>query len=436
MTMFRINGPQVRARETDFDEALAQQLKSIFSHVEARKELQTEDLPDLQVDFFINSANGQAVVVETKYLQPNRKIDYFVFPPFAALNDAIQNLPNQASTPIVAVVTNADIPDSVQEVFAETGIPFITLGFTVDETKQRLQEAFQKLGIALPELVFNQPARTFFQQATRSQSRREEFTETVSNYLDRVSLNLLFLSGTVVLVGLGVINLLVHNELWLLEALALVFFLSAGALVYSRDRKKEERFINPKVIIKSEERNLTVQKDQWLMERHLLLKARGKVERYLFNVEWTGSSKNVQISCVEGGAKTVQKDFIDSKAMNWHSWGLEFDKPLKRGEEREIVLEYILPDPEHTAAPFHKIAFTNVWQCREFTCRLLLAEGMKPRAVYLVKEATKPNFEREKAEILPEPQSHTYVVHERPAPLSKFSLEWDLKNGNGKKRRH
>jgi hypothetical protein len=187
--------------------------------------------------------------------------------------------------------------------------------------------------------------------------------------------------------------------------------------------------LNPHLIVLRDESKLVVKKDAWLCEQHILFKARRmKVEEYLFKLGWSGSSQKVKITCRDEDGIVTQKNVVTSKARNWHLWSVKFDRPIQKGETREVVLRYILPDPEHKALPYLFISYQNVWKCKEFECRLSLADDLKAKAVYFVR-GTEPTMKLRKVRIPRSLDSNEYIIHEHPDAESKYSLEWELKNG-------
>jgi hypothetical protein len=208
--------------------------------------------------------------------------------------------------------------------------------------------------------------------------------------------------------------------------------LLAAIVIYFKERIRDRTCINPYLIIERDERKLMVGRNEWHLERHILLKARRKVESYRIRVNWSGSSQNVQITCRSEDGTIQRQSVVSSKALRWSHWELKFDKPMARGEVRPIQLKFTLPDPEHQVAPYYLISYKHVWKCKEFECRLFLSDDIKPEAVYFVRSDERA-MPVEKARITPTPDSHEYVIHEKPAAGgAKYGLEWELKNGKSR----
>lgn len=149
----------------------------------------------------------------------------------------------------------------------------------------------------------------------------------------------------------------------------------------------------------------------------------------MFRVDWSGSSHDVRVFCRETDGRVIKLEnkFYNSIALNQQIWELRFDKPIKRGDIKEVVLTSILPDPEHKAAPYHRISYTNVWSCKRFECRLWLMDTT-PKAVYFF-EGTEQDVALKKNVIQPISHSQEYIIHSRPDLHNKYSLEWDSRNG-------
>jgi hypothetical protein len=415
--------------EAAFIDLTFQQLSRIFPFVYKHQEMKTEDIPSLLVDIIARSTNGQLILFEVKYFPPNTTLDYAVYPSIAALKDSVKNFALEVP-PIVAVIANNSANEAIRNIFVSSEIPLITLAANTDETKARLQAAFQEFAVTLPE--FAPDAKTKIMRAEREprddQPAAQKLKHKVLAYIDRLNLNVAIVINILLTLGLGII-LGVNEKLLLAELVALVGIVVVGVIIYLKEMIKSQACLNPNLIVLRDESKLVVKRDVWFCEQHLLFKARRKkVDEYLFKVEWTGSSPKVKITCRDEDGIVAKKNVVISRAMPWNLWGLKFDRPLPKGQMRGVVLKYILPDPEHKASPYLFFSFNNVWKCKEFQYRLALADDLKAKAVYFVQGAA-PAMMLKKVKIPRNLNSNEYVIHEQPDSESKYSLEWELKNG-------
>jgi len=409
-----------RRTKLNFVESTFRQLVTSFPNAQKHQGFKTDAIPGLSVDILAKSSEGRYILFILKHFLPNTSINYSAYPSVAAIRDAVK-ASGETPPPILIVITNTPADEPVENFFGAAGIPLIALASNEPETKNRLERILEQLGITLPELRPN---------GNLGVSRAPEFLQEndgdrwkISRYTDKLNLNLFV---KVVLVILLILHLTVKNEFWLIESFVLA--IATTAYLFLSTIEKKSRFINPDLLIESEERNLTVRRDEWYLERRICLKALRKVEVLRLSVDWTGSSKNIKITCGPHDGILKHKNFVESRALDWNLWELYFEQPMHRWESREIVLKYTLPDPKHTAKPYHFIAFNL--PCKDFRCRLSLADDIKTRAVYFVRGAT-PFVTVKKREIPLDPVSHEYIVQEKPNPRVKYSLEWEeIANGS------
>lgn len=149
--------PDKPAPETEtalMDLALAQ-LEKIFPNVEKEPHLKSEKTPSMVVDLLARSANGRLILFELKSVAPGRMLTYSVYPSVAVLKDAAARITPEFP-PVVVLVTNGHVDESVRKLFAQSGIPVVTLGKDVAETRARLRSAFTEFAIDLPEFISKQ----------------------------------------------------------------------------------------------------------------------------------------------------------------------------------------------------------------------------------------------------------------------------------------
>ena len=424
-------GPNTAAKlgissEARFTELVYQLLTSIFQKVETKREFNTQEIPSFLIDFVAHSKNNRMIFFETRFSK-NSSLDYLVYPPLAALKEVIDEQLGYNPPPVLVVITNVTVDSDLQSSFSSLNIPIITFSPDKSITESRLLSSFQKVGLDTPELE-GKKFHTTIQPDLESEYQPAHETKSW-NLKYYINLNTFLGVGITVLIALGIINLIFRNELWLVETLALVLVVLGWLYINFRDKKRQKRYVNSSIIIISDDRTLTVKKNKWLLERKVVLKARHRTEHYIFSTNWTGSSKNVQVTCREEDGTIHRRDWVTSKAINAQVWELVFSQPLRKNEIKTITLKYVYPDPQQKASPFFRISYDSVMQCHDLTCRVTLAENIKPKGVYLIEGVGPNNFVLDRKKMDPEPDSNFYVFHEKPTPWSKYAIEWDLNNG-------
>lgn len=423
LAQFFVQRPRTDA---DLIELAYHQLKLIFPFIDKQYELKTQKMTSVLVDIIAHSESGQIIIFEVREISHHTIFGYAEYPPIALLqNDIRQIAPDKP--PIVVVLTSGRINELVQNLFAKSNIPLITIGRTPIETKVRLHEAFQRNGIHLSEFTLP-PEQDELEVYLSSVPYWEESSRLAR--LDKIRLSsFVYLMMPILVLGA---ELVFQYTSTFTNLVIFAFAAIMGIYLTLRDIRRNKLCINPNLIVERDQRRLIVKENEWVLERRIIFKARRKVDEYLFKLDWTGSSQNVIINCENEYGRLAKKTFVNSAALHKQLWALHFEKPIRTGEIREIVLRCIFPDPEHKAMPYHIFSYNNVWKCKEFECRLALAKNLQPNAVWLVR-GTKMDVAFNKTEISPDLYSNEYVVHERPNSASlRYSMEWELKNGKSK----
>jgi hypothetical protein len=138
--------------ENDFISLVSQQLRHIFPYVKEHEQLETKTIPSMVIDIVARSANGRLLLFETKYMPIGRVLTYSAYPAVASLKEAAASIAPEAP-PIVVLLTNGKVDESVREVFAKSGIPIVIPGADINETQHRLQSSFEEFAIDLPEVT-------------------------------------------------------------------------------------------------------------------------------------------------------------------------------------------------------------------------------------------------------------------------------------------
>ena len=416
------------ATKAEIVELAFQQLKRIFPAANKEQELKTERVPGVLVDILAQTADDRLLIFEVIHVPPpQRSLSYTTYPPLATLKETVAGI-SPEDPPVVVALTTCGIPAVVEKIFEQAQIPLIELSHNPVETAARLRDAFKKYAIEVSELEADtvSPASTAVENTSKSPLEFERKQKLIES-IDRLNLTVFAAINILLLIFLGFISLLSKNPL-LFAAVSISIAVVAAIIIYAKEKIRDRNCINPGLIIEREERKLIVGKNEWHLERHILLKARRKTEAYRFKVNWSGSSPQVQIACRNEDGVIQEQSVVKSKALRWSHWELKFDKPMSRGETKPILLKLTLPDPEHKVAPYYLMSYNHVWKCKEFECRLSISDDIKPEAVYFVRSDARA-MPVEKAKITPTPDSHEYVIHEKPASGAKYGLEWDLKHG-------
>jgi len=183
MILKRIVDVAARKAYARFKENAIQQLVQIFPSVEKDFELKTKNVPSMLVDIIATSANGRHLIFEIKHVYPEQSLGYSALPSVAALKDAVEEISPQ-TPPIVTILTNSPISDSVRIFFAQHGIPAVVLTTHVPETKADFQKAFEQCAIAIPELGAKPKENNIGLEVAAGQ---EELSKIFADFLDNAA---------------------------------------------------------------------------------------------------------------------------------------------------------------------------------------------------------------------------------------------------------
>jgi hypothetical protein len=143
-----------------FQKEAFRQIKSIF--LDAQIETAPEGVSDITVDIGVQSKNGRYIAFEVKSFGAGQRLTYSSYPSIASLKNLLARI-RPDNPPILAVLTNTEVSESVESAFAQSGIPVVAVAMDVNETKLRLLKAFQQFSIVLPEFEIGQVTpRTMF----------------------------------------------------------------------------------------------------------------------------------------------------------------------------------------------------------------------------------------------------------------------------------
>jgi hypothetical protein len=139
-------------------------LTAIFPLVQKEVPVQAGEATSIDVDIAARSENGRLILFEVKYVREGKSLPRSVYLSMAALKDSVSNLfPKEP--PVIALLSNVEVDDTVRSTFARSGIPIVALGVDSEQTKERLRSAFRELSIIVPELSaeeeFAQPSRGY-----------------------------------------------------------------------------------------------------------------------------------------------------------------------------------------------------------------------------------------------------------------------------------
>lgn len=417
---------------------VAKQLRQIFCDVVIDKEMEVEDGFNALVNIWAKSRNGQEIAFHVEFVPSGFTFLYSTFLVIDAFKDEL--LQRSHKPPIVlGVVVIGEVDESVRALFEHSKTPLVIFSKELGTTKTRLQAAFRQCGVRLPELsdgvVVVPSASSEDVHVLSSRPLLKEQMSLWGELLDWLNTRALAITAIFLLSVVGAITLFAESPLWMTDfalvvATGILFIIMLQDVI--ADKRRVTNCLNPYLVIQREERKLVVRKNEWELERHLLLKARrNNVYGYRFRVEWTGSSHDVKIECQGDGEIIPQEDqLLKREAPSWGLWELRFAEPMKWGEARRVLLKYTMPDPQQTAQPFHFIGYQHVWKCRELKCRLSLEEGIQPRAVYFVRGADYIRLEKDPNV---SDESNEYEISERPVLGAKYHIEWEIKNGNSNK---
>jgi len=424
-SFLRRGRPEIEAIDSAYE-----QLKTIFpsARIEKNKKIKTRHVPSVLVDLVVQLSDDQLIIFEIVYISPKSTLSYSEYPSIAVLKDTLTEV---AATPppLLIVLATGHVDDTVKGFFENSGIPVVPLASNPAATRSSLREALERQRIYIPELFEDEEYLAESESDGFGGPADESWWKKLKNALSNPLIALqIFLVATVALL------LAAKDKVWMAE-----FFILAtvvlGGFIFSWKNRRRPSCINPKLIIEKDQRKLMVENDRWILERDILFKARGRVNGYQFRMDWTGSSNDIDIDCGAYDGEIVKKYLVKSEALKKQLWELQFDRPMRKGETRKVALRCVLPDPQHKAAHYHAILYKNVWDCKEFECRLSLSDDLEPNAVYFV-YGTDMDVPLRKIKLSPDLASHEYVVHERPAANLKYSLEWELKDKPASKKKH
>lgn len=412
-------------------ESVAEQLRHIFHKVVTYQELETKNAPSILVDILASSKSGQTIVFVVRKVLADSTLLHSTYPSIAAFKNELRYSLIKPP-PSLGVLVIGQVGDPVQALFDQYQIPLVSISTDISETKKRLQNTFGRCGIKVSDLDAEELVRRESPSeiakstpaASTKKEKRFQVMEWLLDLIDWWNTRDLVILTILLLITLGGIRFINGHLSWMADVAHVLGGVVLVLIVVKEtrnDMRRKQSCLNPLLVIEREERKLIIRRDAWYLERHIVLKARHNVESYRFRVEWTGS-KDVIVECEGEGEIVSNQEFLTRReALTWCLWELKFKEPMRRGEIQTVVLKYTMPDPKHTAQPYHFIAYQHVWKCREFKCRLCLEEGIHPKAVYFVKGA-------EQFALAPVPDSSEYEVYERPTVGTKYHIEWDVSN--------
>ena len=216
---------------------------------------------------------------------------------------------------------------------------------------------------------------------------------------------------------------------FLFTAIALVGV--TAVMIFAGETEKSSNCLNPHLIILRDIYDAHIDREKRYTRRRITFKATSeKVEHYLFKVSWTGLVPGVIINCRrEFGVLLQEHSPLPSKTLPWQLCELKFHKPMKRGEVREIELEYRAGDPGgNTAMPYILLAYTHVLRCEETICTLTFAENAAPKSVILFYGNDSGVALKREVKSL-DPDSGKYIINARPEHGQRLSIEWEYGGG-------
>ncbi|GAG46641.1 unnamed protein product, partial [marine sediment metagenome] len=137
---------------------------------------------------------GRLILFEAKYVKEGRSFRRSVYLSMAALKDSVSNLFLKES-PVIALLSNIEVDNTVRSTFARSGIPIITLGTDFEQTKERLQSAFRELSIIIPELSAGerlaQPSRAYCFVAMPHRAENRDVYEVIRTAVENAGYELI-----------------------------------------------------------------------------------------------------------------------------------------------------------------------------------------------------------------------------------------------------
>jgi len=150
--MSRNSSVRVPKTEFEFNEFLAEKLRKIFPYVQVEEPIKMPNSVTFRADILARSGNNRLIVFETKFLPLGRALPYSTSLSVTSLKESLTHLMPDLP-PIVILVTNAHVEDSLREVFGKAGIPVVMLSGNVDLFESQLRDALQQFAIDLPEFM-------------------------------------------------------------------------------------------------------------------------------------------------------------------------------------------------------------------------------------------------------------------------------------------
>ncbi len=134
-----------------FEDAVYEHLRSVFTGVRRNVRLGDTTAESMIVDFSVDSDSGRMLLFEAKWFGESRPATTSLFLSMAGLQDQFKSYyPARSAT--LSLITNCEFSDRVKNSFIRAQLPVCVLGTTPEETVLRLRNAFQTVGIQVPEL--------------------------------------------------------------------------------------------------------------------------------------------------------------------------------------------------------------------------------------------------------------------------------------------
>jgi hypothetical protein len=231
--------------------------------------------------------------------------------------------------------------------------------------------------------------------------------------------------------GLGLFFAYIKKFEWGIISIAIAVLYFAILYLYKQFlQEKEIALTNPKIWIDDDQMSVWVFKDKRVVKHQYRLRALREVERYVFKFLWSGSGAAKVSSDSSPDAVLVSIPGPSSIAWNWQRCALVFNKPMKKGEVKPVVLTYELLDENNRAFPFQTVSYAHVAGCTKLTMRLIFAAPSLPNTVYLTKfdrnwdiverTAIPVGFES------PEQGIREYTINVEPERGTRYRVEWQF----------
>lgn len=230
--------------------------------------------------------------------------------------------------------------------------------------------------------------------------------------------------ASILSVGVGVV--LAHfDESKLAFTLIGMGVMIFGIVQYAQsEQAKSKVCVNRRLIIVEDDVKIVVETNRRQVTQRMTLKARLRVRDYRFKFSWTSSDPGASVACV-GQEGNLSHEFSQpTKIAPWQPYTLTFLKPLRRLETREIILQYMMPDPQHDAKPYHGVSYAHVHECKLFRYEVVFAPGVQVKDVHFV-ESDGRGVAVKRHKIDGDAAVRSFVVKGKPKKGWRYSLEWD-----------